>query len=115
MAKKAKGSNLIGAWAFLIGVLIAVIIPIVSSGPLKEWIAITLLVIGIIVGLLNVTSEEGHEFMTSGIVLIIASAFGMGTVSTIPVLVRILSALLLIFVPATILVEIRNVFSVAHK
>ena len=74
-----------------------------------------LVVIGLIVGLLNVGDEEVMPFLMSGAVLIIASAFGQTATSVIGLLSSILDALLLIFVPATIVVAIKNVFSLAHR
>lgn len=112
MAKKSS-DNFIGGWAFLIGVILAIIIPLFSV--INPTITIILVVIGLIVGLLNVTGEEGYHFMVSGIVLIIASNMGGDVLSAIPALADIFNALLLIFVPATIIVAIKNVFHVAHR
>lgn len=115
MVKKPEKqeSSFIGGWAFLIGILLAIIIPMFGSmSPAMLWL---LVVIGLLVGLLNVSGEESGAFMMSGIVLIIASAFGQTVIQTIPLLSSILDALLVIFVPATIIVAIRNVFAIAHR
>ena len=112
MAKKSN-DNFIGGWAFLIGVILAIIIPLFSTlNPTLTWI---LVVLGIIVGLLNVTGDEGYNFMISGVVLIIASGAAQDVFQAIPIFGDIMNALLLIFVPATILVSIKNVFSLAHR
>lgn len=114
MAKKIEG-NLVGGLAFLIGVLLAVIIPLIG-GTLNSTMVWILVIIGIAVGLLNVTSEEGNHFMMSGIVLIIASSLGQASIAEIPQrLLGVLNALLLIFVPATIIVAIKNVFTIARN
>jgi len=111
MAKSMKG-NLIGSWAFLIGVILAVAFGFM--GTLSGTISKVLLVIGLIVGLLNVASKEAKAFLMSGAILIIVSALGRDVMSTIPTVGRILDALLLIFVPATVIVAIRNVFGLAR-
>lgn len=111
MAKR-KG-NLIGSWAFLIGVVIAVIFG--AMGSSNETIIYALVVIGIIIGLLNVADEEAGPFLMSGAVLIIAAALGQGVVSAILILAQILDALLLLFVWATIVVAVKHVFNVAKK
>lgn len=111
MAKR-KG-NLIGSWAFLIGVVVAVIFG--AMGSSNQTITYALVVIGIIIGLLNVADEEAGPFLMSGAVLIIAAALGQGVVSAIPVLSQILDALLLLFVWATIVVAVKHVFNVAKK
>ncbi|MFH1500993.1 MAG: hypothetical protein ABIE22_03545 [archaeon] len=108
MAKKSKG---LGGWAFLIGVILAIVFALIGS--LSSGLLIALVVIGLIVGLLNVTDEESTHFLLSSVALVIVAAFGSNVVSAIDVLDRVLNALLAIFVPATIVVAIRNVMSIA--
>ena len=112
MAKKQSG-NALGGWAFLIGILLAIVLPLIGSvSSNMVWL---LVFIGLLVGLLNISSKESQQFMISGVILIIASAFGQGAISVIPRLLGILEALLLIFVPATIVVAIKNVFVLARN
>ncbi len=108
-----KSGNRIGGWAFLIGVVLAIIFGIM--GNLNPTIAWILLVIGLIVGFLNVADEEAEPFLLSGVSLIIASALGQAAVNVSPMLSNVLTTLLLIFVPATIIVAIRNVFTLARR
>ena len=120
MAGKKLG-NLIGSWAFLVGVVLALAIGIASAVDesillnYDSGMAITLIVIGLIVGLFNITSKEVTPFLLSGICLIIASAFGAGMTASIPGVGATLSSILLIFVPATIIVAVKNVFSLAKN
>mgnify|MGYP007030127727 CR=1 FL=1 len=112
MAKFNKG-NIIGSWAFLIGVILAIVVGGLGfSDPIWAYV---LVLIGIVVGFFNINDEEVSPFLMSGAVLIIASAFGMGVMGTIPLLGGILSSMLTIFVPATIIVAIKNVFTLARK
>ena len=113
MAKSGSG-NMIGAWSFLIGVILAIILGLL--GAVSPTVSTILVVIGIIVGLLNVADEETSPFLMSGAVLIIASAFGGNAISAdLPSIGRVLGALMLIFVPATIIVAIKNVFGLAKR
>jgi hypothetical protein len=108
---KAKGS-FIGAWAFLIGVVLAIVLSLVDLQG--QGYITALVVIGLIVGLLNVADQETTPFLLSGLVLIIASSFGQITISSaLPWVGSVLGNLLVIFVPATIVVAIRNVFNIA--
>ena len=111
MVKKWVKNFHAGKWAFLLGVLLAVIFA--SIGAMKPEVVSVLVVIGIIVGLLNVGAKEVKAFLLSGIALIIASAFGQNSIGVFPVLERMLDSLLIIFVPATIVVAIKNVFTIA--
>jgi len=113
MAKSKLGLSVIGSWAFLIGVILAVVLGLLGmvSGV---WVTV-LVIIGLIVGLLNVTDKEAMPFLLSGAVLIIASSLGQGSLGSIKMIGDILGALLIIFVPATIIVAIKNVFSIAKN
>jgi hypothetical protein len=106
-------TNFVGSWAFLIGVILAVVLGLVGvvSGP---WI-IVLIVIGLLVGILNVADKETGPFLMSGAVLIIASALGGNVLSNIEVVSNVLNALLVIFIPATVIVAIKNVFNLAKN
>ncbi len=109
---KAKG-NLIGSWAFLIGVILAVVFGF--TGTISPTLSIVLVVVGLLVGLLNVADEEAAPFLMSGVVLIIAAALGGLALGVVAFLGDILNALLLIFVPATIIVAVKNVFTIARR
>lgn len=109
-----KTRSLLGSWAFLIGVILALILGLANIA-LSQGLTITLVVIGIIVGLFNIADKETNAFLFTGIALIIASSFGMVSVSAVPRLANILLDLLIIFVPATIVVAIKNVFALAGK
>jgi len=113
MAKSRMKKGVIGSWAFLIGVILAVVLGLLGMVS-QVWVTI-LVVIGLVVGLLNVTEEESMPFLMSGAVLIIASSLGQTeALASIPYLKGVLDAILLIFVPATIIVAIKNVFVIAR-
>ena len=108
----AKGKNLIGAWAFLVGVVLALVIGLLGLASVNWTIA--LVILGIIVGLLNVGGAELKEFMLAGTVLVVISAFGGQTyLGTVPYIGDILQALLSLFIPATVVVALKAVFALA--
>ena len=113
MAKGMSGGSTIGSWAFLVGVILAVILgffDVVSAG----WAAV-LVILGLIVGLLNITDEEVKPFLTAGAVLVIVSFMGTTVMAAFPVGARILTAVNMLFVPATIIVALKSVFGLAKK
>lgn len=112
MATKKKTGSLIGSWAFLIGVILAVILGFISMAP---WMALILVIIGIIVGLLNITTSESMGFLTAAAVLVIVTALSGSVFAEVGLswAEQILSALMLVFVPATIIVALRAVFGLA--
>ncbi len=102
-----------GAWAFLFGVILAVILGLVSQGTLNALWTWILVLIGLVVGLLNVTEKEVTPFMMAGAVLVIVSSLGSAVMDSVPLLNGILMAMLALFVPATIVVAIKSVFALA--
>ena len=115
--------NLVGAYAFLIGVILAILMgllqkSVVSSSSNMPYAF--LVVLGIIVGSLNIGDKDSITFLIASLALVIVSGFGQSAliyVSTIPILSSlnsILAALLVMFVPATIIVALKTVFSIAR-
>lgn len=66
----------IGAWAFILGVLIAVwggaLTLILPADISWGYIPLVLVVLGLIVGFLNIADKEIHHFLIAGIALVIA-------------------------------------------
>ncbi len=60
----------IGKWAFIVGLVIAVLAGIGFNQPWFTWV---LAVLGLIVGFLNVTSGETQGFLLAAIALIISA------------------------------------------
>jgi len=104
--------NNIGSWAFLIGVILAVIFGFISGGTWLPWL---LLIIGLIVGLLNISGKEVNAFLMAGTILVIVSSLGGSALSSIQFLGTILNNMLTMFVPATIIVALKSVFSMARS
>jgi len=122
--------NSFGAWAFLIGVVLAVIIGVGSSslssstGTLTTYspaIYAILVILGLIVGFsIKVTGKDAQTFLITGAILVVVSKFGMESVTGSLIGIGIgdlvsstFAALLVLFVPATIIVALKTVFDIA--
>ncbi len=127
MVIKSK-ENSVGAWAFLIGVVLAIVIGIatklISIPALISYspqIYAILVILGLIVGFsINVTGKNSQTFLITGAVLVVVSKFGMESVTGSLIGIGIgdivsstFAALLVLFVPATIVVAIKTVFGLA--
>ena len=114
MAKKSATSY-VGSWAFLIGVILAVILG--AAGIINAAITLVLFVLGVIVGLLNIAEKEVSAFLLAGAVLVVISTFGGQVIPNGPAtnwISGIYNALLIMFVPATIIVALKSVFGLAR-
>lgn len=114
MKKNKKQDNIIGAWAFLIGVVLTMVIgffsSFISSGTYRV-ILIVLVIIGIIIGLLNIKTKESSKFLFAVLSLVIVGYTG-GTIilGIIPKLAEFFNALMILFIPTTIIVALKMVF-----
>jgi hypothetical protein len=80
---------------------------------------VVLVLLGVLVGFLNTGDKDSMVFLFASVALVIVSGFGQSAliyVSSVPVLSSlsdILAALLVMMVPATIIVALKAVFSMA--
>lgn len=121
--KMETKENLIGAWAFLIGVILAIATGLFHSGigGASTFIYSLLVILGILVGILISGGKEAVNFLLASLALVIVSGMGQSTLIFIsnlsPVLSylsSILAALLVMFMPATIIVALKTVFSISR-
>ena len=113
----------IGHYSFIGGVIIAVVLGLVPSatlGTAAGWLASLLVILGLIVGFLNVTGKETKEFMLVATVLIIAAFAGgasgtLGGVQVIgPYLQGIFENVLAFVVPATVVVGLKDIWNLGQ-
>ena len=115
-----KGSFKLGAWAFIIGLVLAIIIAIwsgLSKNATPPWAVILLAVLGIIVGLLNITGAEVQKFLVATIAFLLSFS-SLGTVLKALgwVGVDTFFYLLAVFIaPAAAIVAIKALFAIAKN
>jgi len=118
MAKRSiVNTNKIGSWSFLVGLVLAVLLGLGYHGNYAEVMVWAVFLIGVVVGILNITVTEVSKFLNSGTVLVLVSylAIEVGVFHGVaPQIVGVLSSILTLFVPATIIVALRAVFSLAR-
>lgn len=118
--------NVVAAWVFLIGVVLAIIIGIGASSILSipalishsgEIYAI-LVILGLGVGFsINVSRKDSQTFLIASAVLVMISKFGMESVTGSLIGIGIgdlvsstFGALTILFIPATMVVIFKTVF-----
>lgn len=108
----------IGRYAFIAGVIIAIfasVVPSLSATLVTE----ALVVLGIIVGLINVTEKETQSFLVAAVsMFIVASLAGTGF-SQVPIagaiLQKILLGIMTFVTPAVIIVALRQIYGIAKS
>lgn len=108
----AKGVSLLGPAAFYIGLLITVVAAFVTPSGL---LYVGLAVLGVIVGLLNVTAKETGPFLFASIAFIVA-ALGMALLIQVPVpteLLRLAANITVLVGSGAILIALRAIYGMA--
>lgn len=106
--------TIIGRWAFIAGVLLAIVAGIADLLQGLEWI---LVVLGLIVGFFNITPKESTPFLIAAIALLAASTGGT-VLETLPgigdLLSKIFGKIVLFVAPAAVVVALREVVGLAQ-
>jgi hypothetical protein len=119
--------NLVGAWAFLIGLIIALVTGFFSfmfeTAAVDPFILLVLVILGILVGYF-VAEKDVQTFLFASVSLVIVSYMGIqgvlvGTALKGIHLTELISSmfisLLSLFVPSTIVVALKTVFSISKS
>jgi hypothetical protein len=120
MAIRAR-ENIWGAWAFLAGIILAVLVGIFAGDKINPLILWILVGLGLVVGYF-VSEKDAQAFLMASVSLTIVSYMGISgmvlnaAISGVQigrVISSILGTLLMLFVPATIVVALKSVFSIS--
>ena len=103
--------EMIGKWAFIIGLVVSVIAGIVSIGTTGlTW----LVVLGIVVGFLNVTNKEVTGFLIATIALMMVGSVGLSLPAIGSFVTSMLSAFTAFVAGAALIVAVKEVFSITR-
>ena len=101
----------IGKWAFIIGLVVAVLAGLLFQPGWAVWV---LAILGLIVGLLNVTAEDTRAFLLASIALTLSAT----ALNTLPIVGTALSFILPFVVAfvagATIVIALKELFQAAR-
>ena len=101
----------VGKWAFIVGLVLAGVAGVFFQ---VEWVVWVLAILGVIVGLLNITAEETQGFLLAAI----AFALSATALNTIPLvggaIGNILGYVVAFVAGATIVVAVKTLFASAR-
>ena len=105
-----------GSIAFIIGLIIAVV---AGFWPLNPWMTSVLIVLGLIVGFLNVTGKETNSFLFATLVLTVMASMGGQLLAGIqyvgPMLQNMFSAMMLFIIPSAVVVALKAIWALAEN
>ena len=104
----------IAHFAFLIGIAIAIAASFFRSFISPEVLVTTLVVLGFIVGLFNLSAKETMPFLAAAVALMLAGIVNLGLIPIIgPWLRSVLSNIVVFVVPGAIIVGIKTIWHLA--
>lgn len=103
-----------GELAFFAGLLLAIVAGFFTLP--SDMVTIILVVLGIVIGLINITSKETSGFLLASIALILAGSAGIDKIPLFgfwlyPILINIVTFV----TPAALIVAIKAVYELARK
>ena len=117
-------ANDIGKWAFIIGAVLAVIMGIgVGLGQAwgaNAWLILLLVVLGLVVGFVNITAKEVQGFLIASIAVLVANTANLTAANTLvsslgDILAGIIANVVYIVAPAALIVALRAVYGFAAE
>ena len=112
----------IGNYSFIIGVIIAVVLglPAPALGSATVWLWSVLVVLGLVVGLLNVSGKETKEFLWVTVGLVVVAFAGSAQIDKWQnvqligaYLSGIFNSLLAFVIPASVIAALKDVWMLA--
>lgn len=109
----------IGGWAFILGVLIAVLAGL-ASGALDAtaagYVTLALVILGVVVGFLNIGDKEVNDFLLAAVAVVL---IGTANLTAIPVIGTYLALMVLnvaaFVAPAALVVALKAIYNLASK
>jgi len=109
--KKNEDMSKVGEWAFLGGVLLAVLVGLIPGVLPGNLVALVLVVLGLLVGLINIGAKETHSFLLASVALLVAGAAGLQTLPVVGGIVgSVLTNLVSFVAPAAVIVALKAVY-----
>jgi hypothetical protein len=118
MPKGSEGFSLakVGTYAFLLGVLIAIGTAFVPSLVSTGTATALLVVLGLLVGFLNVTQKETVPFLVAALALGLGSSAKFSTLQTVGTYLDAIMANMVTFVaPAAVIVALKAVYELSKE
>jgi hypothetical protein len=115
LAKKEKMEmHKIAHYTFFVGLLIAIVAGLFRNLISTEALVTTLVILGFIVGLFNLTAKETLPFLMASIALMLAGIVNLGLIPGVGLYLRsILSNIVVFVVPGAIIVGMKTIWKLA--
>ena len=108
-------ASLVGKYSFIAGVLLALLAGLIPNLEQFPWVAWLLVILGLLVGILNITREEQTAFLVAGLGLLMASTAVTALLPTLGTLIAsILKNIIAFVAPAVLIVAVISIANLAR-
>ncbi len=111
-----------GEYAYLLSLVIAVLagIAVAAGYTGSPWVSLLLVILGVVVGFLNVTDKETNVFLLATIALVVAGTAGFGVLDTAirplgTLIDAIVKNIAIFAAPAAIIIAVKAIHAVAKS
>ena len=116
MAKKSSNLVLIGKWAFIIGLALAVIAGLIQGVYTIPSLVLILVILGLIVGFLNIAERDTVKILVAIIALMMIGGITLSAIPTINTYLEAMLGNILIFASgAGLVVAIKAIVETTRK
>ncbi len=106
----------VGKWSFIIGIIIAIVAGLLPNIQAQPWVMWVLVVLGLIVGFLNITDKETTSFLIAAIALMTVGGTGLTVFGSVGGLVLgILNNIVAFTAPGALVVALKAVYSMSSN
>ncbi len=100
----------LGHWSFIAGVILAILAGLLGAAY-ADMVAMVLVVLGLIVGFLNISEKEVSDFLIAAIALLLTGAAGLEALPVVGMyLGPILTNIATFVAPAVVIVALKAVY-----
>ena len=114
LRKPALELHRLAHYAFFVGILVAIVAGLFRTLLAPEVLVTTLVILGFLVGLFNLTAKETMPFLVAAVALMLAGIVNLGLIPGVGLYLRsILSNIVVFVVPGAIIVGLKAIWNLA--
>jgi hypothetical protein len=114
LKKEKMEIHRVAHYAFFVGLLIAIVAGFFRNVVGPEVLVTTLVILGFLVGLFNLTAKETTPFLVASIALMLAGIVNLGLIPGVGIYLRsILSNIVVFVVPGAIILGMKAIWKLA--
>jgi len=105
----------LGAWAYIVGLIVATAAAIIRPAGLDNYTIIILAVFGVVVGLMNITEEEVLLFLVASLAFVMSASSVRLVLASSPFISTLMNGIIIFTAAGAFVVSFKALFKVAKS